>query len=145
MDSMSFFLAELHRASESNSHERRLAAITSACADFDHADTPRHNRELQNGVARILAKFLATEEGDDGTQKGCAALEMVFRAQPTYAHVAFDKCGSLLIPTLMKILEKAEAKQMKYAGESNNQRAPERLEQCLLTTSRVLQIRLSSL
>lgn len=107
---------ELHKASESGSHERRIVAITNACAEFDHPDDVKHNVELQNGAAKVLSKILSSIEDEDEIRMVCAAIEMVFRAQMTYVHVAFDKCGSVMVPNLLRIIERAESGNMKHAG-----------------------------
>jgi len=39
--------------------EKRIIALTNACAEFDHLDDSRHNLELQNGAAFVLCKVLA--------------------------------------------------------------------------------------
>jgi protein-arginine kinase activator protein McsA len=107
---------ELNRASEMGHHEKRIVAITNACAEFDHADDIKHNIELKNGAARVLTKMLSTTDDEDEIRMVCAATEMVFRADMTYVHVAFDKCGSVMIPTLLRIMERAERGNMKHAG-----------------------------
>ena len=48
----------------------------------------------------------------------CAAIEMVFRAHTKYVHVAFDKCGSFLIPLLLRLLDRCESGNMKHADVS---------------------------
>jgi hypothetical protein len=110
--------AELHKASESSGIERRIIAITNACAEFDHGDDMKHNVELQNGAANVLAKVLSMTDDDDEIRMICAAIEMVFRAQTTYVHVAFDKCGSVMVPILLRLLERAENGNMKHADVS---------------------------
>lgn len=109
-------LVDLNRASETGAHEKRIVAITNACAEFDHADDTKHNVELQNGAANVLTKILSTTENEDEIRMVCAATEMVFRAQMTYVHVAFEKCGSVMIPNLLRIMERAESGHMKHAG-----------------------------
>jgi hypothetical protein len=105
----------LHRAS---GHDRRIAAITNACAEFDHADELKHNVELQNGAATVLAKVLSMTDDDDEVRMICAAIEMVFRAQTKYVHVAFDKCGSIMIPLMLRLLDRGESGNMKHADVS---------------------------
>jgi len=111
-------IEELSRASESGGYEKRIVAITNACAEFDHADEIRHNSELQHGAANVLSKILSATEDEDEIRMVCAAIEMVFRAQMTYVHVAFDKCGSVMMPNLLRILERAENGKMKHADVS---------------------------
>jgi hypothetical protein len=105
----------LHRAT---GHDGRIAAITNACAEFDHADELKHNVELQNGAASVLAKVLSMTDDDDEARMICAAIEMVFRAQTKYVHVAFDKCGSIMIPLLLRLLDRGESGNMKHADVS---------------------------
>ncbi|KAL3940453.1 MAG: hypothetical protein SGBAC_005012 [Bacillariaceae sp.] len=109
---------ELHKASESFKLERRIVAITNACAEFDHDDDIKHNIELQNGAAQVLAKSLSTTDDDDEIRMVCAAIEMVFRAQGPYVHVAFDKCGTAMVPILLRHLERAENGSMRHADVS---------------------------
>ena len=56
--------------------DKRVIALTNACAEFDHLDDSRHNMELQQGAAAALCRVLAivlntaddleeTEEDDD--------------------------------------------------------------------------------
>jgi hypothetical protein len=110
--------SELHKASESYGLERRIVSITNACAEFDHADELKHNVELQNGAAQVLAKVLSMTNDDDEIRMVCAAIEMVFRAQTPYVHVAFDKCGTIIVPMLLRLLERAENGNMKHADVS---------------------------
>jgi hypothetical protein len=39
--------------------DKRIIALTNACAEFDHLDDSRHNMELQQGAAVVLCKVLA--------------------------------------------------------------------------------------
>lgn len=39
--------------------DKRIIALTNACAEFDHLDDSRHNMELQQGAAIVLYKALA--------------------------------------------------------------------------------------
>ena len=81
---------ELYIAVESGTPERKIAAITNACAEFDHGDEIRHNVELQHGAAHALAKILSLTDDEDESRMVCAAIEMVFRAHSSYVHVAYD-------------------------------------------------------
>jgi len=113
-------IQELHKAAESGTHERRIVALTNSCAEFDHTDETRHNVELQNNAALVLSKMLNVSDDEDEIRMVCAALEMVFRAQSTYVHVAFDKCASVMMPNLLNIMERAESGNMKHAGKLMN-------------------------
>jgi len=108
-------IEELSRAT---GHDKRIAAITNACAEFDHKDENKHNSELQHGAATILAKTLSMTDDDDEIRMICAAIEMVFRGSPKYVHVAFDKVGSVMIPLLLRLLERCEGGNMKHADVS---------------------------
>lgn len=124
-------------------------AITNACAAFDHFDEVRHNVELQQGAAHALCKVLAavsaatatsTKDGnnakgkkdstdDDEIRMIAAALEMVFRGKSACVQAAFEsnKCGQqLLLPLLLRLLERAENGSMKHA------------DVCILNMSKVL-------
>ena len=129
---------ELHKASESSSHDRRISAITNACGEFDHADEHRHNIELQNGASQVLTKFLSMTDNDDEIRMVCAALEMVFRAQTNFVQIAFDKCGSTLVPMLLRLMERAEVGNMKHADVSILN-----ITKILLYISRLNELRLS--
>jgi hypothetical protein len=108
---------ELNQASESNSHERRIAAITSACVEFDHADEQRHNKELEQGAAKALTSFITARDDEDELRMACSAMEMVFRAESAYVLAALKTCDSALLPTLMQILERAETAKLNHAGK----------------------------
>lgn len=101
-----------------NGHERRIVAITNACAEFDHIDESKHNSELHFGAASILAKTLSMTDDDDEIRMICAAIEMVFRGSAKYVHVAFDKVGSTMIPLLLRLLDRCESGNMKHADVS---------------------------
>jgi len=131
-------IEDLHKASESAAQERRVVAITNACAEFDHGDDLKHNVELQNGAANILAKLLTMTDDDDEIRMICAAIEMTFRAQTTYVHVAFDKCGSVMIPIMLRLLERAENGNMKHADVSILN-----ISKTLLYISRVSELRVN--
>ena len=77
-------------------------------------------------------------DNDDEIRMVCAAIEMVFRAQTSYVHVAFDKCGSILVPMLLRIMERAEVGTMKHADVSILN-----ITKTLLYISRVNDLRLS--
>jgi hypothetical protein len=131
---------DIHRASASESsggHERRIIAITNACAEFDHGDELKHNIELQNGAANVLTRLLSMTDDDDEIRMICAAIEMVFRAQSTHVHVAFDKCGSMMVPIVLRLLERAENGNMKHADVSILN-----ITKTLLYISRVSELRL---
>lgn len=110
-----YIFTDLNRASGA---ERRVAAITNACAEFDHVDESKHNAELHYGAASILSKTLSMTDDDDEIRMICAAIEMVFRGSAKYVHVAFDKVGSTMIPLLLRLLDRCESGNMKHADVS---------------------------
>ena len=59
--SHSFFISiELKKSNDANyPTDKRIIALTNACAEFDHLDDSRHNMELQQGAATVLYKALA--------------------------------------------------------------------------------------
>ncbi|KAG7373541.1 hypothetical protein IV203_034265 [Nitzschia inconspicua] len=113
---------ELKRAADSSCpQEKRIVAITNACAEFDHLDEARHNVELHLGAAAALRKVLAAlpppkgngtvindSTRDDEIRMIAAALEMVFRGHSSFVQAAFDNCGNQLLPLLLQLLERAE-------------------------------------
>lgn len=126
-------LAELNKASGS---ERRIAAITNACAEFDHMDEPKHNAELHYGAPSILSKILSMTDDDDEIRMICAAIEMVFRGSTKYVHVAFDKVGPTMIPLLLRLLDRCESGNMKHADVSILN-----ITKTLLYLSRIVELR----
>jgi hypothetical protein len=135
------FQTDLKKAADpSCPQDRRIVAITNACAEFDHVDEAKHNVELQQGAATALCKVLAAvppHRNLDGSSKGgdvsstisggdvddevrmiAAAMEMIFRGQPSYIQEAVDKCSLQLLPLLLTYLERAETGTMKHAEVS---------------------------
>lgn len=108
-------LVELNKAI---GQERRIAAITNACAEYDHWDTDRHNAELQLGSANVLSLVLSMTEDDDEIRMICSALEMIFRASTEAVRKSFQDVGPAVLPYLLKSLERCENGMMKYADVS---------------------------
>jgi hypothetical protein len=114
----------------------RIIAIANACAEFDHIDDARHNVELQEGSANTLCELLAVVApskysklssndtksahsiNDDEIRMILAALEMVFRGHSSYVRLAFDKCGTQMLPLLLRLLERAESGKLKHADSN---------------------------
>ena len=117
LNPLPLILTELSRASEANSHERRIAAITNACAEFDHRDEQRHNKELELGAAKVLTKIIAATTDENELRMLCTALEMVFRAEMTFVHAAFETSSEAFMKLLMEILEREETRRMNHAGK----------------------------
>ena len=84
-----------------------------------------------------MAKVLTMTDDDDEIRMICAAIEMVFRAQTAYVHVAFDECGSIMVPILLRLLERAENGNMKHADVSILN-----ITKTLLYVSRVSELRI---
>lgn len=105
-------VAELSKAID---QERRMAAITNACAEFDHWDTERHNIELQLGCSNVLCLVLSMTDNEDEIRMICAALEMVFRASTEAVQKTFQEVGPSVIPLLLKVLERCEHSMIKHA------------------------------
>jgi len=98
--------------------ERRIAAISNACAEFDHWDTDKHNAELQLGGANMLCLVLSMTEEEDEIRMICAALEMVYRASTEVVRKSFQDVGPAVIPLLLKLLQRCEDANMKHAEVS---------------------------
>lgn len=107
---------ELFRVPKSRSHEKRIAAIAMACAEFDHTDEQRHNKELELGAALALTQITMDIADEREVRMVCSAIEMVFRAGSQHIHAAFETCGSELLEKLLQITHRAEAGKMKSAG-----------------------------
>jgi hypothetical protein len=130
--------------------ERRIIAITNACAEFDHPDKARHNVELQEGAANALCKVLAAvpppktttskvgDASDDKIRMIASALEMVFRGHSSYVHAAFDKCGNQMLPLLLRLLEQAKNGNLKHANVSILN-----ISKVLLYISRITELRVT--
>jgi hypothetical protein len=130
--------------------ERRIIAITNACAEFDHPEEARHNVELQEGAASALCKVLAavpppkttsskvSDSSDDEIRMIASALEMVFRGHAYYVHAAFGKCGNQMLPLLLQLLEQAENGNLKHADVSILN-----ISKVLLYISRIAELRVT--
>ena len=101
--------------SKAMDQERRMAAITNACAEFDHWDTERHNIELQLGCSNVLCLVLSMTDNEDEIRMICAALEMVYRASTEAVHKTFQEVGPAVVPLLLKVLERCEHSMLKHA------------------------------
>mmetsp|Transcript_26350 Transcript_26350/g.39500 ORF Transcript_26350/g.39500 Transcript_26350/m.39500 type:complete len:775 (-) Transcript_26350:174-2498(-) len=99
-------------------HERRIAAITNACAEFDHWDTDKHNIELQLGCSNVLSMVLSMTDNEDEIRMICAALEMVYRASTAVVSKTFQDVGPDVVPLLLKLLEQCETTHQKHAAVS---------------------------
>mmetsp|Transcript_26378 Transcript_26378/g.40325 ORF Transcript_26378/g.40325 Transcript_26378/m.40325 type:complete len:726 (+) Transcript_26378:421-2598(+) len=108
-------VSELNKAMD---QERRIAAITNACAEFDHWDTEKHNIELQLGCSNVLCLVLSMTDNEDEIRMICAALEMVYRASADAIRKTFQEVGPSVVPLLLKILERCELSLLKHAEVS---------------------------
>ncbi len=95
-----------------------MAAITNACAAFDHWDTQKHNIELQLGCSNVLCLVLSMTDNEDEIRMICAALEMVYRASTEAIRNSFQEVGPSVVPLLLKILERCESTMIKHADIS---------------------------
>ncbi len=95
-----------------------MAAITNACAEFDHWDTERHNIELQLGCSNVLCLVLSMTDSEDEIRMICAALEMVYRASTEAVQKTFQEVGPAVVPLLLKVLERCEHSMIKHAEVS---------------------------
>jgi len=95
-----------------------MAAITNACAEFDHWDTERHNIELQLGCSNVLCLVLSMTDSEDEIRMICAALEMVYRASTEAVQKTFREVGPAVVPLLLKVLERCEHSMVKHAEVS---------------------------
>jgi hypothetical protein len=66
----------------------------------------------------VLSKLLRNTDDEDEIRMLLVAIEMVFRAKAKYVHVAVDKCGSILIPSMLQVLDRCENGSMKHADVS---------------------------
>ena len=110
-----YFCEELNKAI---GHERRIAAITNACAEFDHWDESKHSAELHFGSANVLSLLLSMTDNDDEIRMICAALEMVFRANTDNVKSSFYEVGAAVVPMLLRLLERCESGSMRHADVS---------------------------
>lgn len=108
-------IAELNKAMD---QERRMAAITNACAEFDHWDTEKHNIELHLGCSNVLCLVLSMTDNEDEIRMICAALEMVYRASTDSVRKTFQEVGPAVVPLLLKVLERCELSMLKNADVS---------------------------
>jgi len=95
-----------------------MAAITNACAEFDHWDTESHNIELQLGCSNVLCLVLSMTDNEDEIRMICAALEMVYRASTEAVRSTFQEVGPAVVPLLLKVLERCEHSMLKHAEVS---------------------------
>jgi hypothetical protein len=116
--------------------QRRIAAITNACAEFDHWDTETHNIELKLGCSNVLCFVLSMTENEDEIRMICAALEMVFRASTESVRMNYHEVGPSILPLLIKIIEKCENSKF-----SNSEISILNISKVLLYFSRVQELR----
>ena len=116
--------------------ERRIAAITNACAEFDHWEVEQHDAELALGSANVLSLVLSMTDKDDEIRMICAALEMVYRASCERVKVSFLEVGNAVVPLLLRLLERCENGSLKHADVSIHN-----ITKVLLYFSRVPELR----
>ncbi len=118
-------------------HERRIAAITNACAEFDHWDTEKHNIELQLGCSTVLCLVLSMTDNEDEMRIICAAIEMIYRASTSMVSKTFQESPDL-VPLLLKLLDRCETTHQKHADVSILN-----ITKVLLYFSRVAELRMN--
>jgi hypothetical protein len=99
-------------------HDRRIAAITNACEEFDHWETEKHDLELTLGAANVLSLVLSMTDNDDEIRMICAALEMVYRGSHEVVAKSFTEVGAAVVPLLLRLLERCESGNMRNADVS---------------------------
>ena len=109
------FQIDLNKATDI---ERRVAALTNACAAFDHWDTERHNIELSLGCSTVMCLVLSMTDNEDEIRMICAALEMVYRASTEAVRKTFQEDGPSIVPLLLKVLDRCEHDIIKHAKVS---------------------------
>ena len=88
--------------------EKRKAAITQACLEFDHQDESKHNAELYLGAANVLCLVLSMSDQEDEIRSITCALEMVYRAEREAVIISYQDVGAALVPLLLRLLERCE-------------------------------------
>jgi len=102
--------------SRAQGSERRIAALTHVCENFDHNDEVKHNVELSQGSVQVLAKCLLVATNDDEFRMICAALEMVLRGSPRAVQLEYTKVGGApLLTNVLRVLERCQSNRMKHA------------------------------
>lgn len=119
-------------------HERRIASIANACAEFDHWDEDRHTAEINYGAANVLSVILSMTDDDDEVRMLCSALEMVFRGNQKVVQYAFQEVGATVVPILLRILDRCENGTVKHADVSIMN-----ITKTLLYFSRVSELRMA--
>jgi hypothetical protein len=104
----SFVLSVCSGLNRSIGDDRRIVAISNACAEFDHWDEQKHNAELHYGAADVLTVYLSQTDDDEELRMICTSLEMIFRASSKHIKIAFRKVGTSIVPLLLRVLEQSE-------------------------------------
>jgi len=116
-----FFLyyctTDLSRAAD---QESTLTALSIVCVEFDHNDTIKHNAELYYGATGVLAEKLSIMDhtcDHEAIRMVCAAIEMVFRGGSKYVKEAFRVYAPIMMPPLLRLMDKCEQSKVKHADE----------------------------
>eukprot|EP00816_Leptocylindrus_hargravesii_P004473 CAMPEP_0196817036 /NCGR_PEP_ID=MMETSP1362-20130617/58419_1 /TAXON_ID=163516 /ORGANISM="Leptocylindrus danicus, Strain CCMP1856" /LENGTH=641 /DNA_ID=CAMNT_0042194569 /DNA_START=236 /DNA_END=2158 /DNA_ORIENTATION=- len=108
----------IHHLNRAVHRKECIAAITRACAMFDHNDTDRHDFEIEDGAAHVaLFKMLSivlTRSARDGlvgfkgdeVQQMCRSLEMVHRCSRRCLEVSYEEVGEDLIALIGSVMER---------------------------------------
>ena len=94
-----------------------LTALSIVCVEFDHDDTIKHNAELYYGAVAVLAEKLSMTDHHEGIRMICSALEMVFRGGTKYVKEAYHVNVSLMLPPMLRLLDRSEQSKVRYADE----------------------------
>lgn len=97
--------------------EATLFALSTACVEFDHNDTIKHNAELYYGAAAVLAEKLSMTDDHDALRMICSAMEMAFRGGTKYAKEAFHVNAPTMMPPMLRLLDRCEQSKVRYADE----------------------------
>lgn len=100
-----------------HSEEATLTALSIACVEFDHHDTIKHNAEIYYGAIGVLAHKLCMTDHHDGVRMICSTMEMSFRGGTKYVKEAFHVNAPIMMPPMLRLLDRAEQSKVRYADE----------------------------
>jgi hypothetical protein len=127
-------------------HDRRMAALSNACQEFDHWDTQKHDIEISLGAVNVLSLVLSMTSDTEEVQMRmiCAALEMVYRASPSMIHQSYKEVGKPLLSVLLRFLSTCEsysaAAYTTTSNNNNNNTSPTTTNKILITDITLLNI-----
>jgi hypothetical protein len=123
-------------------HDRRMAALSNACQEFDHWDTHRHDLEISLGAVNVLSLVLSMTSETDEVQMRmiCAALEMIYRASPAMIQQSYKEVGKPLLPVLLRFLSTCEAHSAAHYNNSSSNNNNNNNNRILITDVTLLNI-----